>query len=391
MNTKENLESDIFGGFMAVAQSISDKASPMDAGREDEKLPGPDDLEIGSLRGQRSTVSDQGDHIPYRGDDEPEEEPEEEEVEEEEETKEEPEEGDATDDTLEDYDVSEDDLGDAEGEVAAYLQEKLFEKFGFELGDERFESVDDIVEFVREVVEENAKPTYASEELAKMDEFVRNGGDLKQYIEATAPIDPEGVNIDSYSDQKKVIRELLHSKGYSQDKIERAIERYEDAGVLREEAEDALDLLEEYKEETSKKLLEEQKKQKEMIIQEQQKYVESVKNEIEALNDIRGVEISEREKKELFDYIFKPTRNGRTKYQEDYVKSQRNMIESAFFTMKGDALVKKVQKKATSEAASRLRKKLANKGARGRNQSGQGGSSVSDIWGIASSQLRSPF
>jgi len=150
-------------------------------------------------------------------------------------------------------------------------------------------------------------------------------------------------------------------------------------------------LLDEYKEQEAERLLEEQKKQQEYILQEQQKYVESVKEEIEGLQDVRGINITKSEKKQLFDYIFKPTKSGRTQYQEDYIKNKRNMIESAFFTMKGDAFVKKVQNKATSEAASRLRKKLASKGKRGKNQSGQGDGSVSDIWNIASSQLRSPF
>jgi len=388
------MENDIFGGFTAVAQSISDRAISVDTDDDVEKLPGPEDLKKGTSRQKKSTPEEQLDHIPLKDKGEDEEDViEEDEDELEDHTHEDEDEDDLPLKDKEEEDDSEpSELGEAESDIAAYVQEKMFEKFGFELGDEKFESMEDVVDFIQAVVEENSKPQYASVELARMDEFVRNGGSIKDYIENTsADIEPDKVDIESYEEQKRIIREHLKTKGYSGDKIERAIERYEDAGVLKEEAEDALDMLSEYKEQMSEKLLEEQKNQRAALIQEQQKYVESVKDEIEALNDIRGIPLTKREKQELFEYIFKPSKNGRTRYQEDYIKSQRNMIESAFFTMKGDAFVQKVQKKATSEAASRLRKKLANKGARGRNQSGQGGSSVSDIWDMASSQLRSPF
>ena len=381
------MSNDIFGGFMAVAQSISDKAAPMDTD-DVVKLPGPGEEREEPSRRQSS--EEELDHIPEK----PTGEEEEEEIEEELEEKHVPAEEEEEEPNLPSKDGTEEpsDLGEAEPDIAAYVQEKLFEKFGFELGDEKFESMEDIVEFVQAVVEENSKPQYPNEELAKMDEYVRNGGDLKTYFEQTSTgVDPDNVDLDSYTEQKRILTEHLKTKGYSDVKIARALERYEDAGVLKEEAEDALEMLEEHQKEMSEKLLEEQKKQKAQLIEQQQKYVESVKDEIEALDNIRGIPLTKREKNELFEYIFKPTQTGRTRYQEDYIKSQKNMIESAFFTMKGDAFVTKVQKKATSEAASRLRKKLANKGARGRNQTGQGGSTVSDIWSVASSQLRSPF
>ena len=44
------------------------------------------------------------------------------------------------------------------------------------------------------------------------------------------------------------------------------------------------------------------------------------------------------------------------------------MIESAYFTMMGDKLVKKVESKAKSKAARKLRSTLSDNGVRGRNQ-----------------------
>jgi len=381
------MENDIFGGFTAFAQSIS-YLTPylIDTGGEEENgLPGPDDLKTGinEHSGIEDLASEEGgDHIELKDLDE---------EDEENDDKVDEEASNDEDGDKEDPDLGSD-FGEAEPELAAYLQEQLFKEFGFEDSDKEFGSIEEVVNFVKEVVDENSKPTFANAELADLNEFVLKGGDINTYLEtAHSGLDTSNVDIESPSSQKRVLSETLKLKGYSPTKIERALERYEDAGVLQEEAEDALEILEEYKEEKAKKLLEDQKEYHESMIEQQQKYVDSVKQEIEDLSDVRGIPLTKKEKKELAEYIFKPTRTGKTKYQEEYVKSQRNMIESAFFTMKGDALVKKVQKKATSEAASRLRKKLANKGTRGRNQSAQGGNTVSNIWDIASKELRSPF
>jgi len=381
------MKEDIFGGFSAVAQSISDRTNSIEAESEGgEELPTAEEIAANlKLEEEAEQLGKEGtDEIPFRED------PSDEEDGEDDEDDEDPKGGSGSEgDSDPDLGTN---FGEAEPDLAAYLQDRLFEGFGFEKGEEEFKSVEDVIDFVKKVVDENSKPSYADETLALADEYVKEGGKLEEFLETVkGGVNPATIDIDSYKDQKSVITELLKTKGYSEAKITRAIDRYEDAGVLKEEAEDALEMIEEAKEGIAEKLLEQQRIDNDAQIKKQQKYVGDVKKEIEGLKDVRGITLTKREKKDLFDYIFKPTRSGKTKYQEDYVKSQRNMIESAFFTMKGDTLVQKVQKKATSEAASRLKKRLANKGLRVRNESGQGGNTVSDIWDMASSQLRNPF
>lgn len=41
------------------------------------------------------------------------------------------------------------------------------------------------------MIEENSTPEYASEEVAQLDEFVRNGGKLEDYFKAAPAIDYE--------------------------------------------------------------------------------------------------------------------------------------------------------------------------------------------------------
>ena len=57
------------------------------------------------------------------------------------------------------------------------------------------------------------------------------------------------------------------------------------------------------------------------------------------MDSIYGIEIPEKDKRALLEYIFKPDAEGVTKYQKDYAKSLKNLITSAYFTMKGDSFV----------------------------------------------------
>lgn len=63
------------------------------------------------------------------------------------------------------------------------------------------------------------------------------------------------------------------------------------------------------------------------------------------MDSIYGIDIPEKDKKALLEYIFKPDADGITRYQKDYAKSLKNLITSAYFTMKGDTLIDIAKKK----------------------------------------------
>ena len=64
----------------------------------------------------------------------------------------------------------------------------------------------------------------------------------------------------------------------------------------------------------------------------------------------------------MLNYIFKADANGRTQYQKDYSKSVKNLIESAYFTMKGDLLIDTAKKLGTSSAIKNLKNSLRSTG-----------------------------
>lgn len=115
-------------------------------------------------------------------------------------------------------------------------------------------------------------------------------------------------------------------------------------------------------EETKKEqLLEDQRKQHEQMVARQQKFMDDVVGEINAMKDIRGIKVPEKDKKALLAYIFKADANGKTQYQK-IIQKRKNLIESAYFTMKGDTLLDTAKKMGTSSAIKNLKQSLRSTG-----------------------------
>lgn len=258
--------------------------------------------------------------------------------------------------------VEEEEENEEESSQVTALFDAIAEELSWEFTEEEEEdkpkTVEELVNYFKDVINEQSKPEYASEEVAKLDEFVRNGGRLEDYFTVSTDIDFDNIDMEDENNQKLVLKELLAKKGYSDKQITKKIERFEDAGVLEDESKDAIEELQEIAEKEKEKLLEDQKKQKEEIMQRQQKFFDDVVGEIKSLDNIRGIKIPPKDKKELLAYIFKADANGKTQYQKDYSKSVRNLIESAYFTMRGDTLLDAAKKQGTSSAIKNLKNSL---------------------------------
>jgi hypothetical protein len=277
---------------------------------------------------------------------------------------------------------------DNEGIQVTAFFDAVAEEMGLEVeeGEDKPTTVEELCEYFREMIEENSTPEYASEEIAQLDEFVRNGGKLEDYFKAAPAIDYETFDTTIEENQKRIVRELLAAKGFNEKQIARKIEKYEDAGILEDEAEDALEAMKDIAEERKEQLLAQQKKENEQRVERQQRFVDDVVTNIKSLKDIRGIAIPEKDKKALLNYIFKADADGLTQYQKDYSKSVKNLIESAYFTMKGDTLLDTAKKIGTSSAIKTLKQSLKNTGS-SKNSKKVHTSSPNSIWSIAARSL----
>ena len=270
------------------------------------------------------------------------------------------------DDDVNNIDDNDDDVDEEESSKVTALFDAIAEELEWEFDDDEEEekpkTVEELVNYFKEVIKEQSVPQYANEDVAKLDEFVRNGGDLNDYFTLTPEIDYENFDTTIESNQKQIVKMLLAEKGFNEKQIARKIEKYEDAGILEDEAEDALEAMKEIEETKKEQLLEDQRKQHEQMVARQQKFMDDVVGEINAMKDIRRIKVPEKDKKALLAYIFKADANGKTQYQKDYSKSVKNLIESAYFTMKGDTLLDTAKKMGTSSAIKNLKQSLRSTG-----------------------------
>lgn len=299
---------------------------------------------------------------------------------------------DRHDDTdTDDSDTTDTDTYSEQDAVTAFF-DTLSDKLGWDdvEADEKPKTAEELVEYFKDVIEDNSKPDYASEEIEKLDAFVRNGGNLKDYLQIDVELDLDNINIeDDELMQKQVVRILLKEKGFNSAQIEKKINKYVDAGLLEDEAQDAIEDLKEIKEEKKKELLKNQQKQAEKLQAQQQQFFDNVLNEIKSMDSIYGISVPEKDKKALLEYIFKPNSKGITKYQEDYSKSLKNLVTSAYFTMKGDSIITIAKKEGKKDAIDTFKNTLnKNAGVNKRSKRIIESDTDNSIWSAFTRRLR---
>lgn len=272
---------------------------------------------------------------------------------------------DNTDESAEDDKTpSSEDL--AEAQQVGLLFDAIGQQFGWNMDDidekDRPLTVEDLTNYMGEVVKQNSKPQYADDRIAQLDEYVKNGGKFEDfYSKQQTQLSYDNIDMEDESNQKAVVTELLKYSGYTDEQIRNKISRYEDADMLEEESEDALDRLKMIK----KHELEYAQQQQEEALRQQEEqtkqFYNSCMNEINSLTSIRGVQIPKEDRRKLIDYIFNVDQNGVSKFQKDYNNQENfinNLITTAYMTMKGDSFISTAKRDGESSATEKLRKML---------------------------------
>lgn len=241
----------------------------------------------------------------------------------------------------------------------------FFDAFAEELGwdvkdDEKPDSMEGLINYIEDTVAENSKPQYADDRIAQLDAYVKNGGKFEDFYNGMSQnIQYDNMDMEDESNQKMAVRDYLKLSGYSDEQIDKKIERYEDADMLEDEAIDAIERLKEHQEYQLQQQQQEQEALRAQRQQQAQQFVTNLSNTINSLDNIRGVSIPKQDRKALFDYITKVDASGMTQYQKDFnANMTQNLIESAYFTMKGDALIGEAKRTGQTTAAEKLRKML---------------------------------
>lgn len=251
-----------------------------------------------------------------------------------------------------------------EAQQVGLLFDAIGDKLGWNMDDidekDRPLNTEDLANYFAEVVKQNSVPEYADERIQKLDEYVKQGGKFEDfYAKQQEALTIDNIDLEDENNQKAVVREFMKYSGYSDEQINKKISRYEDSDVLYDEAEDALDRLKEIRQ---KEVEEAQRQQEEAARQQEEQsreFFNNVSKEIQSLTNIRGINVPKEDRKALFDYIFKLDQNGQSQYTKDFNKNlSKNLIESAYFTMKADSLISTAKRDGESSAAEKLRNLL---------------------------------
>ena len=269
----------------------------------------------------------------------------------------------------------------------------ISEKLGWEFdeNEEKPNTIESLIDYFQNIIEEESKPVYASSEVEALDNFVKQGGKLQDYLKIDAEIDLDSVDLEDEGSQKIIVKALLKEKGFSQKQIDKKISKYEDVGLLEDEAQDALEDLKEIRQQKKEQLLADQEKAFKRYKKQQQEFYDNVVAEIKDLKNIRGISIPEKDKRELIDYIFKPGADGRTKYQSDYIKGGvKNLIESAYFTKNADKLIQAAKREGNNSAIDKFKQSLRSTSVSGKTKqtTRANRSDDSTIWDNFTKRLR---
>ena len=249
-------------------------------------------------------------------------------------------------------------------------------------------SVEELVKYMEEVVDQNSKPTYADERIEQLDQYVKNGGKFEDfYQDQQKGLTYESIDLEDETNQKTAVRDYYKLQGLTDDQISRKIERYEDADMLEDEATDAVEYLKKYQSERLEEAKAQQEAQKQAYAKQTEEFMSNLNQSVESLDNIRGISVPKEDRKALLDYITKTDAEGLTQYQKDFNGNLiNNLLESAYFTMKGDALLGEAKRSGQTSAASKLRTMLKNQS---RNHSSQNPSNNKQpqAWDIASKYL----
>lgn len=196
------------------------------------------------------------------------------------------------------------------------------------------------------------------EDVHKLVEFVEAGGDPKDFVNAYYKEHSwSDFEVSNDTTQKIVLREYLKEQGEDPEDIEETLDTYEVSGILEKRAKIALNKLQAQEKSYQEQLVEAQKKyDAEQKILAKKQY-EEFKETLYKKDEIQGFKLTPKMKDNLWDFIMKPDRSGKTGLQKHNETNENAQFLYAYLAMNEwdlSKLERQVKTKVNSELASKL-------------------------------------
>lgn len=240
---------------------------------------------------------------------------------------------------------------------ASWLGEKGLVDFDAETFEDSEDGLKKLMSSTVEREVENYKKSLP-EDVHRLVEFIEAGGNPKDYLDTyygqASWSDFDVIDDDS---QKIVLREYLKAQGESEEEITETLDTYEVFGILEKKSKAALSKLQGFEKQYQEQIFESQKKiDAENKIAAKKQY-DDFKANLYAKEDIQGFKLTPKLKDNLWDFIMKPDKSGKTGLQKHNETNENAQFMYAYLAMNDWDISKleiQVKNKVNSELSNRL-------------------------------------
>lgn len=256
---------------------------------------------------------------------------------------------------------------DADQEDEVSVIDVLRSKLGYEIQGDFSEDYDGVAKFADAVAQEIAKEQLDSlfTQFPDVEQYVQyryNGGDPKQYFQATAPVVDYGaveITDDNVGIQRAVVEDFLQRSGYTGEEIAETVQDYIDAGILQRQANRSLGKLQKMQEQEAATLIQRQQQEAQQRNHQIEQQWSTIKSTIDQ-GVVRGFEIPTADRKKFYSWMSDAVDNqGRTQRLVDREKMDvETQVAMEYLLWKNFDLNRLVSNTQNTKKAQNLKQKL---------------------------------
>lgn len=242
----------------------------------------------------------------------------------------------------------------------------LTQRLGYEVEGEFSDDYDGLEKYTSAVASKIAEEQLANifEQYPDVREYFQyraNNGDPLKYFQAQqAEMDYNAMSVDdNVAIQRRIIQDGMRMQGFDDESISKMTDAYEDAGILKDNAEVYLAQLKRSQATRKQELVKQQEVQAEQQRAQAEQYWSSVANTINQ-GQLRGLQIPTRQRKQFYDWMTLPVdKNGATQRDIDRSKlDQETALALEYLIYQGFDLNKLSQNVAKTKTTKSLKAKL---------------------------------
>lgn len=255
-------------------------------------------------------------------------------------------------------------------EPEASIIDTLSERLGYKVDGDFGEDFDGVAQYTSAVAQKIAEEQMALlfnqyPDVREYFQYRANNGDPRAYFQAQqAEMNYNSIEISDgdVAMHKRVVQDGMRAQGFGEEEITRMTEAYEDAGILKDNAEVYLAQLQKRQESMKAQLLERQQKEAEQQREQAAQYWNSVSETIQK-GQLRGMNIPTKQRRQFYDWMTQPVdKNGTT--QRDHDRSNMDMetaLALEYLIYQGFDLSKLAKNVSNTKKAQSLKEKLQSK------------------------------